>query len=183
MELWKKCLWDDGAEWTLPCKARNTDLPVSLLLLGPLKSRAKESFRWCKYFDVKKISGRKIRPHQGYKGREHPDGISQLRFGFIWERRGIFWKKPPFLVGRDVYLHKKLEKIMRNKLIRCRQTWPEKVKKPRIFQFLGFIFRVCNVFFSFRWCGVAQKHFFVFAFIFGFFSKARATVFCNILVF
>ena len=94
--LWnyeKKCLWDDGAEWTLPCKARNTDLPVSLLLLGPLKSGAKESFRWCKYFDVKKISGRKIRPHRRYKGREHPDGISQMRFGFIWERRGIFWKK------------------------------------------------------------------------------------------
>ena len=35
-----------------------------------------------------------IRPHKRCKGRDHPDGISQLRFRFTWGGAFI-WKKPP----------------------------------------------------------------------------------------
>ena len=37
----------------------------------------------------------KIRPHRRCKGRDHPDGISQLRFRFTWGGGPFIWKKPP----------------------------------------------------------------------------------------
>ena len=36
-----------------------------------------------------------IRPHRRCKGRDHPDGISQLRFRFTWGGGAFIWKKPP----------------------------------------------------------------------------------------
>ena len=63
----------------------------------------------------------------------------------------------------------------------------KKVKKPRVFQLFGFIFWVCNVFFSTRWCGVARKRFFVildpFLDSFSDFFQARNTGFYSIFVF
>ena len=48
----------------------------------------------------------KIRPHRRCKGRDHPDGISQLRFRFTWGRG--FGKNLLFLIGRDAGLQKTL---------------------------------------------------------------------------
>ena len=49
----------------------------------------------------------KIRPHRRCKGRDHPDGISQLRFRFTWRGGGPFFgKNLLFLIGRDARLHK-----------------------------------------------------------------------------
>ena len=51
----------------------------------------------------------KIRPHRRCKGRDHPDGISQLRFRFTWGGGGpLFGKNLLFLIGRDARLHKTL---------------------------------------------------------------------------
>ena len=36
------------------------------------------------HLDVPDFCPKKIRPHRRCKGRDHPDGISQLRFRFTW---------------------------------------------------------------------------------------------------
>ena len=115
------------------------------------------------------------------KGRDHPDGISQLRFRFTWGGVAFLGNNLLFLIGRDARLHKTLWKTLRNRLVRCPPNLGQKkVKKTSFFGF-------ATCFFSTRWCGVARKRFFVildpFLDSFSDFCQARNTGFYGIFVF
>ena len=76
----------------------------------------------------------------------------------------FIWKKPPVF---DRSWRSPSQNTVKNStewtcsLPRPPNLGQKKVKKPRVFQFFGFIFWVCNVFFFCRWCGVARTRFFV----------------------
>ena len=134
------------------------------------------------------LLGTKIRPHRRCKGRDHPDGISQLRFRFTW-RGGIFWKKPPVF---DRSWRSPSQNTVKNSTERtCSLPRPpnlrqEKVKILLFFNFLDSFFGFATCFFC-RWCGVARKRFFVildpFLDSFSDFFQARNTGFYGIFVF
>ena len=128
----------------------------------------------------------KIRPHRRCKGRDHPDGISPLRFRFTWD--GFFFgKNLLFLIDRDARLQKTLygTDLFVNPPAKPR---PEKSEKTSGFStFFGFIFWVYNVIFLVADVGWPGSGFFVIldAFLDSFsdFFQARNTGFYGMFVF